>query len=84
MCSRYLLLVAVGCAPGASTASAADKPNVVKDLEARLMNYAKQQKPSLWLKSQVDYLGFQSETFLDPGYSTDGGLPHEKPVLPKK
>jgi arylsulfatase A-like enzyme len=59
-------------------------PDVVKDLEARLMSYARQQTPSLWLKSQVDYLGFQGETLLDPGYSTDGGLPNEKPVLPKK
>ena len=63
----------------------ADKhPAVVRDLESRLLNYAKQQKMSEWLKSQVDYLGFQGETFLDPGYSTDGGLPHEKPVLPKQ
>ena len=35
------------------------------------MKYAKQQKMSEWLKSQVDYLGFQGETFLDPGYSID-------------
>lgn len=59
-------------------------PDIVKDLEARLLAYAKQQKPSEWLKSQVDYLGFQGETVLDPGYSTDGGLPTEKPALPPK
>ncbi len=59
-------------------------PEVVKDLEARLLGYAKQKKMSEWLKSQVDFLGFQGETFLDPGYSTDGGLPTEKPVLPEK
>ncbi|MCE9552727.1 MAG: arylsulfatase [Planctomycetes bacterium] len=58
-------------------------PDVVNDLEARLMNYAKQQKMSQWLKSQVDYLGFQGETVLDPGYNIDGGLPTEKPTLPK-
>ncbi|MCE9563667.1 MAG: arylsulfatase [Planctomycetes bacterium] len=69
--------------PGEKENVAEKHPDVVKDLEARLMNYAKQQKMSEWLKSQVDYLGFQGETFLDPGYSTDGGLPTEKTVLPK-
>lgn len=34
-------------------------PEVVKDLEARLMAYARQQKMSEWMKSQIDYLGFQ-------------------------
>ncbi|WP_010583965.1 arylsulfatase B [Schlesneria paludicola] len=70
--------------PGEKENLAEAFPEVVRDLEARLMNYAKQQKMSEWLKSQVDYLGFQGETLLDPGYSTDGGLPHEKPVLPTK
>ncbi|QJW98570.1 arylsulfatase B [Frigoriglobus tundricola] len=70
--------------PGETENLAAKYPDVVKGLEARLLNYARQQKPSEWLKSQVDFLGFQGETFLDPEYSTDGGLPHEKPVLPKK
>jgi arylsulfatase A-like enzyme len=70
--------------PGEKENVADKNLDVVKDLEARLTNYAKQQKMSEWLKSQVDYLGFQGETFLDPGYSTDGGLPHEKPVLPKR
>jgi arylsulfatase A-like enzyme len=70
--------------PGEKEDVADTHPDVVKDLESRLMTYAKQQKMSEWLKSQVDYLGFQGETFLDPGYSTDGGLPTEKPVLPKK
>ena len=57
-------------------------PEVVKDLEARLLAYAKQQKMSEWLKSQVDFLGFQGETVLDPGYNIDHGLPTEKPALP--
>ena len=62
----------------------ADKhPEVVKDLETRLMSYAKQQKMSEWLKSQVDYLGFQGETVLDPEYNIDGGLPTEKPSFPE-
>lgn len=63
----------------------ADKyPDVVKDLDARLVSYAKQQKMSEWLKSQVDYLGFQGETVLDPGYNIDRGLPTEKPAIPAK
>jgi arylsulfatase A-like enzyme len=70
--------------PGEKENVAEKFPDVVKDLETRLLNYAKQQKMSEWLKSQVDYLGFQGATVLDPGYSTDGGLPNEKPVLPKK
>jgi arylsulfatase A-like enzyme len=70
--------------PG-ETENVADKhPNVVKDLEARLVAYANEQKMSEWLKSQVDYLGFQGETVLDPGYSIDRGLPTEKPALPKE
>ncbi|MFO0810945.1 MAG: arylsulfatase [Gemmataceae bacterium] len=66
-------------------ADVADKhPEVVKDLEARLLGYAKQQKPSEWMKAQVDFLGFQGETVLDQGYNVDRGLPNEKPTLPKK
>jgi hypothetical protein len=38
---------------------------------------------SEWLRSQVDFLGFQGQKVLDPEYSVDGGLPHEKPALPK-
>jgi len=70
--------------PGEKENVADKHPEVVKDLEARLMNYAKQQKMSEWLKSQVDYLGFQGETALDTGYNIDHGLPAEKPALPKK
>jgi arylsulfatase A-like enzyme len=70
--------------PGEKENVADKHPDVVKDLEDRLMNYARQQKMSEWLKSQVDYLGFQGETVLDPGYSMDGGLPTEIPALPKK
>lgn len=68
--------------PGEKENIADKNSDVVQDLDARLTNYAKQQKMSEWLKSQVDYLGFQGQTTLDPEYSTDGGLPHEKPVLP--
>ena len=59
-------------------------PDVARELEARLLAYAKQQKMSEWLKAQVDFLGFQGETVLDQGYNVDGGLPTEKPALPKK
>jgi hypothetical protein len=45
--------------------------------------YAKQQKMSEWMKAQVDFLGFQGETVLDPGYNVDRGLPGEKPALPR-
>lgn len=68
--------------PGETTNVADQHPDVVQDLEARLLNYAKQQRMSEWLKSQIDYLGFQGETVLDPGYNIDGGLPTEKTALP--
>lgn len=58
--------------------------DVVRDLEGRLLGYAKQQKLSEWLKAQVDFLGFQGETVLDQGYNVDRGLPTEKPVLPNR
>ena len=69
--------------PGEKESVADRFPEVVKDLEARLMAYAQQQKMSEWMKSQIDYLGFQGETVLDPGYNIDRGLPTEKPALPK-
>ena len=63
----------------------ADKqPDVLKDLEARLLTYAKQQKMSEWMNAQTDFLGFQGETLLDPGYNIDIGLPTEKPMIPQK
>ncbi|MFM8275075.1 MAG: arylsulfatase B [Gemmata sp.] len=69
--------------PGEKENLAEKNPDVVKDLEARLVAYAKQQKASEWLKSQVDFLGFQGETLLDPSYNVDRGLPTEKPAMPK-
>ena len=63
---------------------AAQNPEVVRDLESRLTAYAKQQKPSEWIKAQPDYLGAQGKTLFDPDFDIDdGGLPHAKPVLPK-
>jgi arylsulfatase A-like enzyme len=63
---------------------AAQNPDVVRDLEGRLVAYAKQQKPSEWMKAQPDYLGAQGQTVFDPDFDIDdGGVPHLKPVLPQ-
>ena len=71
--------------PGEKNDVAAQNPDVVRDLEARLVAYAKQQKMSEWLKAQPDYLGAQGKTVFDPDFDIDdGGLPHQKIVLPKK
>ena len=60
-------------------------PDIVRDLELRLLAYAKQQKPAEWIKAQPQFLGAQGNTVFDPDFDIDdGGLPHEKPVLPVK
>ncbi len=70
--------------PGEQNDLAERRPDVVRDLAARLTAYAKQQKPSQWIKAQPAYLGAQGKTVLDPDFDVDdGGLPHEKPALPK-
>jgi hypothetical protein len=39
---------------------------------------------SEWLMAQPDDLGAQGTTILDPDFDIDdGGLPQQKPVLPK-
>jgi arylsulfatase A-like enzyme len=64
---------------------AAQNPEIVKDLETRLLKYAQEQKPSMWLKAQPAFVGEQGKTVFDPDFDIDdGGLPREKPVLPKK
>jgi len=69
--------------PGETTSVADKHPDIVSDLEARLVAYAKQQKPSEWLKAQPQFLGAQGKTVFDPDFDIDdGGLPHEKPVMP--
>jgi arylsulfatase A-like enzyme len=71
--------------PGEKNNVAEQHPEVVRDLESRLLAYAKQQKMSEWLKAQPDYLGAQGKTVFDPDFDIDdGGLPHQKPVLPGK
>ena len=69
--------------PGETTNVADQFPDVVRELESRLVAYAKEQRTSQWLKAQPSFLGVQGKTAFDPGFDIDdGGLPHEKPVLP--
>lgn len=71
--------------PGETTNVADEHPDIVRDLESRLLAYAKQQKPSEWLKAQPAFVGAQGKTILDPDFDIDDqGLPHEKAVLPAK
>ncbi len=70
---------------GETTDVAAENPEIVKDLEARLLTYANEQKPSLWIKAQPAFVGEQGKTILDPDFDIDdSGLPHEKIELPAK
>lgn len=69
--------------PGEKSDVAAAHPNMVRNLESRLIAYAGQQKPAEWIRAQPQFLGAQGKTILDPDFDIDdGGLPHEKPVLP--
>jgi hypothetical protein len=69
--------------PTGSKSVADQNPEVVRDLESRLIAYAKQQKMSEWLKAQPDYLGAQGKTLFDPDFDIDDqGLPQEKVALP--
>ena len=69
--------------PGETTDVAADNPEIVKDLEARLLAYAKEQKPSLWIKAQPAFVGNQGKTVIDQDFDIDdSGLPHERMALP--
>jgi arylsulfatase A-like enzyme len=71
--------------PSETTDVAADNPEIVKDLETRLMAYAREQKPSLWIKAQPGFIGNQGKTVMDPDFDIDdSGLPHERTVLPAK
>ena len=71
--------------PGETTNVAEQNPDVVHDLETRLVAYAKQQKPSEWIKAQPSFAGAQGKTVFDPDFDIDdGGLPHEKSLLPKR
>ena len=71
--------------PSETTDVAAENPEIVKDLEARLLAYAKEQKPSLWIKAQPAFVGNQGKTVIDPDFDIDdSGLPHEGMALPAK
>ena len=71
--------------PGEKTNVADQHPDIVQDLEARLLVYAKQQKPSEWIKAQPAFVGEQGKTILDPDFDIDDdGVPHEKPSVPVK
>jgi arylsulfatase A-like enzyme len=64
---------------------APNHPDIVDDLTARLVAYAKEQKMSEWFKAQPGFLGPQAQTAFDPDFDIDdGGLPQEKPALPAK
>jgi arylsulfatase A-like enzyme len=65
--------------PGETTNLADQHPDIAADLEARLLAYAKQQQPSLWIKAQPAFVGAQGHTVFDPDFDIDdGGLPHDK------
>jgi arylsulfatase A-like enzyme len=70
--------------PAETTNVAAQHPDVVADLEGRLIAYARQQKPSLWIKAQPAFVGNQGKTVIDPDFDIDdSGLPREKMDLAK-
>jgi len=70
--------------PGEQHNVAGQFPEVVSDLSARLDAYAKEMKPSLWIKAQPAFLGAQGKTIFDPDFDIDdSGLPHEKAQLAK-
>jgi len=69
--------------PGEQSDVAADHDDVVRLLNTRLEEYASQMVPALWIRAQPSFLGAQGQTIFDPDFDIDdGGLPHEKPVLP--
>ena len=70
--------------PGEQNSVADQFPEIASDLEARLIAYAKEMKPSEWIKAQPAFLGAQGKTVFDPDFDIDdSGLPHEKVALPQ-
>ena len=57
--------------PGERTNVADQHPEIVADLEARLLGYARQQKPAEWIKAQPAFVGAQGKTVLDPDFDID-------------
>ena len=71
--------------PGEKTNLADQHPDIVRDLESRLLAYSKQQKPSEWIKAQPAFVGAQGKTIFDPDFDIDdSGLPHERVAQPNK
>ncbi|WP_169977579.1 arylsulfatase B [Tautonia rosea] len=71
--------------PGEQKNVADQHPEIVRELNARLVAYALEMKPSEWIRAQPAFLGAQGATLFDPDFDLDdGGLPHEKPLLPVK
>ena len=70
--------------PGETTNLADVHRDIAQDLEARLIDYARQMRPAEWIRAQPSFLGAQGETVFDPDFDIDDcGLPHEKAVLPQ-
>jgi len=75
----------VAADPGETTDLAQAHPEIVADLEARLLAYAREQKPSEWIKAQPAFVGAQGKTVFDPDFDVDdGGLPQERAKLPTR
>ena len=71
--------------PGEQNNVADQFPEIAADLEARLIAYAKEMKPSEWIKAQPAFLGAQGKTVFDPDFDIDdAGLPQDKPSLPPR
>ena len=71
--------------PGEKNNLADQQPELVAQLDARLVQYAREMKPSEWIKAQPSFLGAQGITVFDADFDIDDdGLPHEKAVLPVK
>ncbi|MEB3321241.1 MAG: arylsulfatase [Synechococcaceae cyanobacterium] len=69
--------------PGETTNLAEAHPDLVRELEEHLLVYARQMKPAEWIRAQPAFLGAQGQSVFDPDFDIDdGGLPHEKAVLP--
>ena len=50
-------------------------PEIAVDLEARLIAYAKEMKPSEWIKAQPGFLGAQGKTVFDADFDIDDFWP---------
>jgi arylsulfatase A-like enzyme len=69
--------------PSETENQAETQPDILADLDARLMAYAAEQVPSLWLLSQRAFLGEQAHADFGPDWEvSEEGLPTEKAVLP--